>query len=348
MEGLDKDWITTGADKRFASYTTLSPGTYTFRVKGSNNDDVWNEEGASLKIIITPPFWKTWWFIALAAALVLFLLFNIYRARTIGIRQEMEKMRLEKELQLKADFTAMLVHDLRSPLTTVMGYSEMLKDRSDQMNAAKVGDVISRSSKKMLSLINDMLDFAKFEAGKMTLNKKNVSIAVIVSEISEIMPPLLNQKNINLACKIEPGLEKKPISIDPEKIGQVLNNLLSNAVKFTPPQGTVTIEAYKMAGTPGTHDNVSGGHRGNTGNEDGFGPGIPQELRKYLFDKYAQLSEDQQMKGTGLGLAVSRLIIEAHGGIIGYRPVSEMHGSVFYFRLPLPHNMRPGEATGEK
>ncbi len=350
MEGLDQDWITTGADKRFASYTTLSPGAYTFRVKGSNNDGVWNEEGASLKIIITPPFWKTWWFAALAGALVLFFLYNIYRGRTIGIRQEMEKMRLEKELQLKADFTAMLVHDLRSPLTTVMGYSEMLKERSNQMNAARAGEVISRASRKMLSLINDMLDFAKFEAGKMTLNKKNVSIAVIVSEISEIMPPLLNQKNMNLVCQIEPGLEKKQLSIDPEKIGQVLNNLLSNAVKFTPPQGTVTIEAYETVGTPGTQDNGADGDHGHAGNENSFlevavtdnGPGIPQELRKYLFDKYAQLSDDQKMKGTGLGLAVSRLIVEAHGGIIGYRQVSEMKGSVFYFRLPL--NMGSGEA----
>jgi len=356
MEGLDEDWITTGADKRFASYTTLSPGVYTFRVKGSNNDGVWNDGGASLKIIITPPFWKTWWFRGLAAALVLFFLFYLYRVRTIGIRQEMEKMRLEKELHLKADFTAMLVHDLRSPLTTVMGYSEMLKERSDQMNAAKVGDVISRSSRKMLSLINDMLDFAKFEAGKMTLNKKKVSIAVIVSEISEIMPPLLNQKNMNLVCKIEPGLEEKQLSIDPEKIGQVLNNLLSNAVKFTPPQGTVTIEAYETAGTfgtpgtPGTLDNGAGGNRGRAGNEGPFlevavtdnGPGIPRELRKYLFDKYAQLNEDQKMKGTGLGLAVSRLIVEAHGGIIGYRPVSEMKGSVFYFRLPLKLEQKEG------
>jgi signal transduction histidine kinase len=241
----------------------------------------------------------------------------------------MEKMRLEKELHLKADFTAMLVHDLRSPLTTVMGYSDMLKERSDQMDAAKVGDVISRSSRKMLSLINDMLDFAKFEAGKMTLNKKNVSVDAIISEISEIMPPLLNQKNMNLVCKIEPGVEKKQLSIDPEKIAQVLNNLFSNAVKFTPSQGTVTVEAYE---TPGA-----------SGNEGPFlevavmdnGPGIPRDMRKYLFDKYAQLNEDQKMKGTGLGLAVSRLIVEAHGGIIGYRPVSEMKGSVFYFRLPL-------------
>ncbi|MDQ1350629.1 MAG: hypothetical protein QG657_931 [Acidobacteriota bacterium] len=356
MEGLDQDWIATGADKRFASYTTLSPGAYTFRVKGSNNDGVWNPEGVSLKIIITPPFWKTWWFVALAAALVLFLLFNIYRARTMAIRQEMETMRLEKELQLKADFTAMLVHDLRSPLTTVMGYSEMMKERADQMNAAKVGDVISRSSRKMLNLINDMLDFAKFEAGKMTLNKKNVSIAVIVSEIYEIMPPLLNQKSINLACKIEPGLEKKPISIDSEKIGQVLNNLLSNAVKFTPPQGTVTIEAFETVNTHAAHAGGGGGHHGGSGNDGGFvevavtdnGPGIPQELRKYLFDKYAQLSEDQKMKGTGLGLAVSKLIIEAHGGVIGYKPVSETHGSVFYFRLPLPRNLKPGEETSEK
>ncbi|HLP60260.1 MAG TPA: two-component regulator propeller domain-containing protein, partial [Candidatus Deferrimicrobium sp.] len=234
MEGLDNDWITTDAAKRFASYTTLSPGTYTFRVKGSNNDGVWNEEGAALKIIITPPFWKTLWFRIFAVVIFIFILLHIHRVRTLSIRQEMEKMRLEKELQLKADFTAMLVHDLRSPLTTVMGYSDMLKKRSAQMDVPKVGGVIARSSKKMLNLINDMLDFSKFEAGKMTLNKKKMSLAPIIWDIAEIMPPLLNQKNINLVCKIEPALEKKQLPFDPEKIGQVLNNLLSNAEKFTP------------------------------------------------------------------------------------------------------------------
>lgn len=330
MDGLDDDWISTDSDKRFASYTTLSPGTYKFRVKGSNNDGVWNEEGTSLKIIITPPFWKTWWFRGLIGGLLIFILVYLYRVKTIGIRQEMEKMRLEKELQLKADFTAMLVHDLRTPLTTVMGYSDMLMNRSDQMDIPKVGGVISRSSRKMLNLINDMLDFAKFEAGKMTLNKKNMPIAPIILDSAEVMPPLLSQKNINLVCNIEPALEKKLLEIDPEKIGQVLNNLLSNAIKFTPPQGTVSIHAFEIPTT---------GNRNGNGNIEVMvadnGPGIPPELRKHLFDKYSQLSDDQKVKGTGLGLAVSRLIVEAHGGSIGYRAVNDTKGSVFYFRLPL-------------
>ncbi|MCU0285991.1 MAG: ATP-binding protein [Acidobacteria bacterium] len=328
MEGLDNDWIATDAAKRFASYTTLSPGKYRFRVKGSNNDGVWNEEGVAITIIITPPLYKTWWFQALVGILLILLLLYIHEVRTDRIRQELEKIRLEKELQLKADFTAMLVHDLRSPLTTVMGYSDMLINQADKMDVPKVGNVITRASRKMLNLINDMLDFAKFEAGKMTLNKKYVSIAPIILDIAEIMPPLLNQKKINLLCEIEPGLKKKQLPVDPEKIGQVLSNLLSNAEKFTPQNGMITIHAFEVPGI---------------GTGQGFlevtvtdnGPGVPPELQKYLFDKYAQLSEDQKLKGTGLGLAVSRLIVEAHGGTIGYRQINTTKGSVFYFRLPL-------------
>jgi len=321
MEGLDKHWIYTDADKRFASYTTLQPGDYTFKVKGTNSDGKWNEEGTSIDILIKPPIWGTWWFKTLGIILSLLFLFYLHRRRTTRIKQEMEKKRLEEELRLKADFTAMLVHDLRSPLTAVMGYSELLKDKADLINISKVAAIISRSSEKMLNLINDMLDVSKFEAGKMTLNRKRLTIDSIITDIIDLMSPLFNKRNIKLEYRIHPNLKEQKLFFDPEKISQVLNNFLSNASKFAPENNTVIIEVSKTSGDfleVAVIDN---------------GPGVEQERQKYLFDKYAQLNFTINNKGTGLGLAVSKMIIDAHDGTIGYKPTNQ--GSIFFFRLPL-------------
>ena len=321
MEGLDQDWIYTDADNRLASYTTLPPGDYTFRVKGTNSDGKWNEAGAEIKLFITPPIWGAWWFKSLGVALFLMVIFYLHRRRTGRIKQEMEKKRLEEELRLKADFTAMLVHDLRSPLTAVMGYSDMLKDKAALINIAKVAAIISRSSEKMLNLINDMLDVSKFEAGKMTLNLKNTNIDGIITDMVEIMNPLFQKKNITLEYRVSPEAKKRKLYFDPEKIGQVLNNLLSNAVKFSPENNTVIIDVSKS-----TKELLEVAVIDN-------GPGVDPDRQRYLFDKYAQLNTNVSTKGTGLGLAVSKMIIESHGGSIGYK-AAEQGGSIFFFCLP--------------
>jgi signal transduction histidine kinase len=167
-----------------------------------------------------------------------------------------------------------------------------------------------------------MLDMSKFEAGKMSLHRKNERLCKVVSEVIEIMAPLLDRHKITLVWNPDEKLRHEELFIDPEKIGQVVNNLLANAIKFTPEKGTIIFKLVQV--------------------EDGFlelsvtdnGPGIPLERQEYLFDKYAQFDPERKVKGTGLGLAVSKLIVESHGGTIGYRPVAQGKGSTFYFRLP--------------
>jgi signal transduction histidine kinase len=218
----------------------------------------------------------------------------------------------------------MLVHDLRSPLAAIIGYSEMLEEMPEKMDIKRTGKVIARSSEKMMTLINDMLDLSKFEAGKMTLNKKNVTLFEIVTDIVEIMAPLLDRKEISLVWEPDADTKEEIIFIDPERIGQVVNNLLSNAIKFTPKRGTILIRLSR-----------ENSHFLELSITDD-GPGVPVENRKYLFEKYAQLDKNLKVKSTGLGLAVSKLIIEAHEGTIGFRPGIDGKGSTFYFRLRLP------------
>lgn len=163
----------------------------------------------------------------------------------------------------------------------------------------------------------------------MTLHRENLpadALIKLVTDAIEIMRPLLDKKKINLQWNPEAGndqnIKEKILCMDLEKIGQVVNNLLSNAFKFVPVNGTIIIEVCQPD-TQILELSVT---------DDG--PGIPQEKQKFLFAKYAQLSTGQKVKGTGLGLAVSKLIIDSHQGTIGYRPGRGGKGSTFYFRLP--------------
>lgn len=323
LEGYNDDWISLET-RQMASYTKVPPGSYVFRVKGSNNDGAWNEKGASVVLIIAPPPWRTWWFILLTAVLLMGILYLLHKRRTMHIREKLEKVRLEKELQLKADFTAMLVHDLRSPLTAIMGYAQMMEERPMLVNMAKTGKVISRSCNNMVKLINDMLDLSKFEAGKMALNKSNASLYGIINDSIEVMTPLMKKKEITLVWGPAEEVKEIILFIDPEKIGQVLNNLLSNAIKFAPENGKGII-TLSLSQVGKTYLEISVSNNG---------PVIPAEDREFLFDMYAQLKLKSRVKGTGLGLTVSKIIIESHGGIIDYRPGVEGVGSTFYFRLP--------------
>lgn len=321
LEGFDQDW--NHLERRLpVSYTNMPPGEYLFRVKGSNNDNVWNLAGAQVRLVIKPPFWKRWWFKILIGILVLALVIIIFRVHTAGVRQIYEKIALEEELKLKADFTAMLVHDLRSPMTAIMSYSELLSETPEKLDIRRTGKILTRTSRNMLLLINNMLDISKFEAGKMELSISSHSMEIIVSQILENMQPLYERKDVRIIWKPDPGLSNEPLLIDGEKISEVITNLLSNAIKYTPAGCKATIR-YLKAGENFREFSVTD-----------QGPGVAQEKQGLLFEKYAQLRDGADYKGTGLGLAVSRMIIEAHGGTIGFRPGNGGVGSNFWFRLP--------------
>ncbi len=324
LEGFHDDWIVL-KKKQVVPYTNVPPGDYLFRVKGSNDDGAWNEKGATVRIVIIPPFWRTWWFILLMVLLFFSLLTWLHKRRTHLLKERMDKDRLENELKLKADYTAMLVHDLRSPLTAIMGYSDLLSQMPERMDPKRTGTMISNTSNKMLRLINDMLDISKFEAGKMTLVKESAALVPIIRSTVDLMLPLLHRKQITVIWENSEAWQKRKLMIDPEKMEQVANNLLNNAIKFSPKDGNITIYFSEENGPDG-HIEV--------GIID-EGPGVPEEKKKYLFDKYAQLNKTLNVKGTGLGLAVSRMIVEAHGGDIGYRPGDGEMGCTFYFSLPV-------------
>ena len=256
------------------------------------------------------------------AILVLFLGFVFYRGRLIR-KAEQEKM--EQALRLKADFTAMLVHDLKSPLTSVFGFAELLKMGEKPYDRIKeIAVTIRKTSQKMLQLVNEMLDFSKFEAGKMLLHKTETPLKSIINTSIEMLGPVAEKNETQISFDSKDGL---PVChCDPLKVEQVITNFIGNAIEHTP-KGTqikVALEEVKKGAEPFLYFSVSDN-----------GPGVEKDQQDKIFDKYAQLNSRKTAKGlgSGLGLAVSQMIIEEHGGKVGYKD-AEPVGSIFYFLIP--------------
>ncbi len=256
------------------------------------------------------------------AMMILILAFVFYRSRLIR-RTEQEKM--EQAIRIKADFTAMLVHDLKSPLTSVFGFAELLKmGEKPYERIREIAITIRKTSQKMLQLVNEMLDLSKFEAGKMILNKTQVALKPLVNTAVQMLDPVAKQSEMEVSLDAPDGLPS--CQCDALKIEQVITNFISNAIEHTP-RGTrikVSLQEHQKLGESFLYFSVTDN-----------GPGVDPEQQHRIFDKYAQLKTKKTAKGlgSGLGLAVSQMIVEQHGGEVGYRD-AEPSGSVFYFQIP--------------
>ena len=243
----------------------------------------------------------------------------------------LKKMEAELE-RTKADFMAMLIHDMRSPIGGISSILELLEEpllRGEQIQDVHKELLTSAedATKRLLHLINDMLDLSKFEAGKMNLNREQIHVGNIAEKILKQMHPQFKQKGIQIKLVQENNLPF--VFGDANKISQVFANILSNALKFTLANGTVQIVIGKMQNSTASIGECIWTAISNTG----IGI-LPAELPT-IFERYKQgvASEIVQAKGTGLGLAICKLIIEAHGGTI---MAESEPGKLTVFRFTLP------------
>jgi len=231
--------------------------------------------------------------------------------------------RLQELEKLRTDLTDMLVHDLRTPLTSVLGSLQTLKAGALGEMSAEMSEMVDLSldgSEHLLRLVNDLLDISKIESGSMELAIQPANIRDLVDSAVQQVRTLAFEKNIDLQTQTVP--ESYQPECDEDLIRRVLVNLLGNAVKFTPTGGTVSIL-------------VSEDSKGYTIRVNDSGPGIPKEFHEKIFDKFQQMNLRHSGKGssTGLGLTFCKLVVEAHDGRIWVESEPE-HGSSFAFFLP--------------
>ena len=331
LEGYDNGWTDSG-NRSFASYTNVREGTYTFRVKASNNDGVWNEEGISLKIKVLPPWYRSWWAFlcyALLAAGGVYAAYRFQRHRwqlqsKLHIEQA-EAARLKEMDETKSRLYANITHEFRTPLTVILGMAEQLQlnpkiDWQGRLQA------IEKNGGQLLDLVNQMLDLSKLQSGNMQADYIQGDIVAYLGYLVQSYQSFAESQGKTLVFQSE--TDSFTMDYDPEKIKRVLDNLLSNAIKFTNENGVVKVGASpqpKEGAGEGLVIKVSDNGRGI----------LPADL-PYIFDRFYQAdsSSTRQGEGTGIGLAMAKEMVGLMKGEI--RVESEQgKGTVFEIRLPV-------------
>ena len=372
LEGIDTGWVYSGT-RRFASYPNLEPGKYIFRVKGSNNDGVWNETGTSVAIIIAPPWWETWWAYSFYALMFVFALFGIrkYEMNRLRLKDKIkmdEAILKEKEEtdKMKSRFFANISHEFRTPLTLILGPAEkIISETSDDIK--KDANIIRRNSKRLLQLINQLLDLSKLDAGKLKLEASKGNIVSFVKGVTLSFESLAESKDITL--KLLPEKDFIELYFDRDKMMKILTNLLSNALKFTPAEGNITVsisetdQSNVISRESSTEKSTLNDRKkispfGRNDNTTSFveikikdtGIGISQDEIPKLFDRFYQVDNSftKEHEGTGIGLALTKELVELHHGRI--KVESELGvWTKFILEFPLGRNhLKDEEITEEK
>ncbi len=337
LEGYQDEWIETDAGNRIATYTNLNPGKYVFRVKGSNSDGIWNETGKEIQIIIHPPPWFTWWAYVIYG-LILLLFIRWYRGFLIRREKINAELRI-KELEinkiqefdhLKSRFFANISHEFRTPLTLIQGPIEELENQlpGSPERSLKLIQTVKRNTRRLLNLINQLLDISKLETGKIKLqvsedNLEEFARAIILSFLS-----LAESKKIRYEYELPKS--GRMVLFDNDKLEKILTNLISNAFKFTSEGGRIFI-SIQYTLTPGnkTHEFVEI-------KVSDTGIGIPADKLDKIFDRFYQVSDSnaREAEGSGIGLALTKELTELYRGEINVE--SEVgKGSTFTVRLPV-------------
>ncbi len=358
LEGFDKEWIDLGKNNT-VTFSNLNPGEYILHVKATNNDGIWNESGTSLKLIIKPPFWLTWWFKILFSLFLIFVLFILFRMRIKNIRNQNKMLEAiiserTKELQLKTKelekynkmqgeileqlseseselkelnaakdkYFSILAHDLRSPFNSLVGFSDLLENEFENLDKDEIKKSarnINLSAKNLLKLINNLLEWSMFHAGKMEFKPGNENLSKAVDDVINIIHGNALQKSISIKNEIK---EDTHVWADGFMLHSIFQNLISNSIKFTGRGGVVEISSNE---------------------EDGFvkiivsdsGVGIDEEDIPKIFDikKAHSTKGTENESGSGLGLNLCKELIKKHGGKISVES-KKGTGTKFIFTLP--------------
>lgn len=326
LEGFDTEWSRMGNFTQ-ATYTNLMPGTYVFKVRASNNDGLWNQEGLSLKIVIKRPIWFSNLFLVLYVLGIIIGLVFLYRflRKRQDVRQNtrIQKLRDDQEKEIfdaKISFFTAIAHEIRTPVSLIMGPLEQLMKHTDKMTDLFREDltIIDRNAQRLLFLVNQLLDFRKIEQEPMQLHLVDCPISTLMKSIFQRFKPFFVLKNIQFeyVCNNE-GLVAR---VDEENLTKVVSNLLNNAGKYTKDRVELALITHEES------------HQFEIRVTDN-GTGIAQEEQTHIFKPFYQVSGGNK-PGTGIGLYLVKTIVDACDGIIKVQSEAGQ-GSIFSVFLPI-------------
>jgi signal transduction histidine kinase/ligand-binding sensor domain-containing protein/CheY-like chemotaxis protein len=341
LDPYDANWVDVG-NRRTAFYTKVPPGRYTFRVQASDAAGGWYEPGTVLAVRVLPRFWETRvfrWVSVAALGMLLLVAVRVREARlharalqlervvderTVALRDSQREL-AERNTQLqsldhaKTRFFANVSHELRTPLTLTIGPLEDLRARAGgDPQVERWLDIALRSSRRLLRLVNQILDVAKLEAGAMRLAPRPLDLVPFTRGVVAAFVPVAERKGVSLTVETIDALRG---AFDADAVEKILTNLLSNAIKFTPSGGTVYLALSRDGESARLLVRDSG-------------PGIPPDQIAHIFERFYQVDESttRTQPGTGIGLSLVKELVELHGGLVALE--SGSGGTTFTATIP--------------
>ena len=323
LEGYEKEWHYNGKN-RIASYTNVPPGSYTFRVETIDEANPELVSNRTLAITILPPWWLSWWAIVIYVVLGIIALYFSLRLAFFMIKMKNDIYIEQKVSEMKIKFFTNISHELRTPLTLIKGPIQELREHETlSPKGVQYVELMEKNTNQMLQLVNQILDFRKIQNGKMRLHVSLIDFNELVVSFQKEFRVLSEENEVSFTFQLPDAAIM--IWADKEKLSIVIRNIISNAFKFTPSGGSIHV----VAGL--TED---GEHCFLRVEDNGIG--IPQNKLTEIFERFSQgeNAKNSYYQGTGIGLALSKEIVNLHHGVIRAES-PEGKGTVFIVELLL-------------
>lgn len=340
LKGFDKEWQYTDANRHFAYYNNLESGTYTFLLKATDENGVWNTRVRELTVVVHPPFWATWWAYSLYTLLISVFVFYLYRTthnrmllqNRLRLR-ELEQNKAEELNHAKLQFFTNITHELLTPLTIISATVDEMKLQAPQHN--ELYGVMSSNIQRLIRLLQQILEFRKAETGNLRLRVSPGDIAAFVKNESECFQPLIKKRKIHFSLLCDP--ESITGYFDTDKLDKILYNLLSNAAKYNKEGGYVQVGLTYAENRDWVVLTVKDNGRG-----------ISKENQQTLFSRFYEGDYRRfNTIGTGIGLSLTKDLVELHSGTITVE--SELNrGTVFTVTLPIASSYFKEEEIDEE
>ncbi|WEK38327.1 MAG: two-component regulator propeller domain-containing protein [Candidatus Pseudobacter hemicellulosilyticus] len=314
LKGFNDSWISADGNNRKISFTGLNPGSYTLSVRARNENGDWMPGSVDLQIQILPPFWLSPWAYCLYGLLIIGgLLYGRYRIihRTrLQFKKEQEDLEARRNEELNAmkiHFFTNVSHEFKTPLALILTPVEKLLQQPYPESEHRQFQLIHRNARRLLNMVNELLDFRKLEMSELKLNKRSADVFRFCKEVFDSFSDIAERKNIHFSFHAED--QDLVMAFDADKLERVLFNLLSNAFKFTHEGGAVSMQVRKLRQEPQDYVEIK---------VSDTGIGIPAGKLEKIFERFFQNEVPGSIinQGSGIGLSISREFVRLHGGAI--------------------------------